>query len=79
MNNIRYLGGFSPPMHGFVLGRDVTAAFGWGAYAGQLLFAAGHVDEAEFLRPGNFTRLGNDQVPLPARILYQRCNLHRPG
>lgn len=47
-SNVRYLGGFTTPRHGSVLGYDVTAAFGWGIYSGEVLYTAGHVETKEF-------------------------------
>ena len=63
VDNVRYLGGFTPPKHGSVLGFDVTAAFGWGVYAGEVLYATGHVRPNEFVE--NYQRVGGAVTPLP--------------
>lgn len=54
-------GGYGDPVHGFLDGLPVTAAFGWGTKEGHTLLADGHVDLGTFKRSENHNHYGPGQ------------------
>ncbi len=56
-------GGFGAPVHGWIDGHSVTAAFGWGSREGETLLADDHVDLSTFKQHGNHNHYGSGQGP----------------
>jgi len=51
-------GGFGDPVHGWLDGRPVTVAFGWGTREGETLLADGHVNLGTFKQHDNHNHYG---------------------
>jgi len=52
-------GGFEPPQHGYVDGKPVTFASGWGSNQGHTLLADGHLSDKDFLQKKQHNHYGS--------------------
>jgi hypothetical protein len=59
----QHRGGFSASEHGWVEGKPVTFALGWGTKNGHTLIADGHVDERAFRQSSNHDHYGPGDGP----------------
>lgn len=59
----QHQGGFDDPIHGWIDGRPVTAAFGWGSKEGRTELVDGHVDLSSFWGRSDRNHYGSGRGP----------------
>lgn len=56
-------GGWHPSQHGFIDGRPVTFALGWGTREGETMLADGHLSPEEFRNHADHNHYGSGKGP----------------